>query len=199
MNTDDEDPHPQLKLVLSTIFRNLRYDWKRYRVIITFLPAALLSMFDPLLGFCLFLMLFEKSFLSMLGIPGLEFTTTATFLLGLKYELYLAVFLGFFLPNFLIRPIKFVLWREYVNPDEGPINLGFSALLDALIPAVAYFMRDMNVFIGLTIALIIKHGINVVKTMNSDKPELFNVPVSFASNLFILLITYKLVLWLIQA
>ncbi len=194
MHADDEDPHP---LRASIAYRH-EIDWKKYRVILTFLPAVVVGIFDPLLGFCFFIMLFEKSFLSMLGLPGLEFTTMATFLFGLKYDLATAAFLAFLIPNFLIRPIKFVLWREYVSPDEGPVNLSISALIDALMPVVAYALRDMNIFVGLTAALTVKHTLNVIRTRNSDKPEVFNVPVSFVSNLVLLLITYRLVLWLLE-
>ena len=190
MQNEEEEPHQT---------EGIEERWfKKYRIVLTFLPAIAVGVFNPLLGFCFFIMLLEKSVLSMLGLPGLEFTTTATFLFGLKYDLTTAVLLAFFLPNFIIKPIKFVLWREYVNPEEGPVNLSVTAVFDVMVATIAYILKNLNIIIGLSIALIVKHSLNILRTRNSDRPEMFDAAISFASNIGLVVVFYKLIMWLLS-
>ncbi len=190
MSDDEEDSGSEQAITESW--------FKKYRLALTFLPAILVGLLDPLMGFCFFIMLLEKCVLAMLGLPGLEFTTTATFLFGMKYELATAALFAFIIPNFIMRPIKFVLWHEYVNPEEGPVNLSITSLIDVLVAVMAYFLRGINMLLGLIIVLTVKHTLNIIRTKNSDRPEMFDAAVSFVSNIVLVLILYRFILWLIH-
>ncbi len=45
------------------------------RAAITFIPCIFIAFFDPLLAFCLFIVLFEKCIIAIFPMPGVELTT----------------------------------------------------------------------------------------------------------------------------
>ncbi len=159
---------------------------KKSKTFFTFLPAILITPFYPLIGFCILIMLIEKIILGRLGIPGLEFTTLATFLFGVKYKIETAVMITIFIPNIFLKLLKFFLWPETLNPDEGPINLNFSTLLDVVVAVIGYTTYNilhLPLLIGVFFALLVKHSLNILHTINSDKPEVMSAGVSFLTNL----------------
>ncbi len=174
---------------------------KRSRTFFTFLPAILITPFYPLIGFCILIMLIEKIILGRLGIPGLEFTTLATFLFGVKYKIETAILITILIPNIFLKLIKFFLWPETLNPDEGPINLNFSTLLDVIVAVIGYVTYNilhLPLLIGIFFALIVKHSLNILYTINSDKPEVMSAGISFLTNLIFVALFNPLLLKLIR-
>ncbi len=169
---------------------------RKLRTPIMLLISFIAFLIDRMLGFCIFIMYFEKCELAIFGIPGLELTTLATYFLGYKFGFPIGVVLAFFLPGFFIQPLKFFLWRERTDPEEGPIPLGIGSFLDGLVGAIGWITSrlGMNIFFGMGLALFLKHGVNVIKSLSSDRPQTFDAAVSTVTNLVTLFFIYKFLL-----
>ncbi len=169
---------------------------RKLRTPIMLLISSIAFLIDRMLGFCIFIMYFEKCELAIFGIPGLELTTSATYFLGYKFGFPIGVVLAFFLPGFLIQPLKFFLWRERTDPEEGPIPLGIGSFLDGMVGAIGWMTSrlGMNIFFGMGLALFLKHGINVIKSLSSDRPQTFDAAVSTVTNFVTLFFIYKFLL-----
>jgi len=172
------------------------------RAVITFIPCILIVPFDPLLAFCLFIVLFEKCIISIFPLPGIEFTTLATFLFALKYDLIYALFLAFFVPGIIASVFKYTLWKEFKKPDEAPITLGGGTLIDMLMVAFCWFLKTSFTFSLLQlmfIFLLVKHIINFVKGHYTGSVDVIGPFISFFLNIFLILIFEGFFLWLLNA
>ncbi len=176
--------------------------FQKYRIYITFLPVMIVLPFDKLMAFCLFIMLMEKTVLSTLSFPGLEFTTTATFLFGYRYGLVNGILLTLLVPNIALKLLKFWLWREYVNPDEWPVNFGLTTLIDFVVCAFGYMASQLSgvpLLAVFVLTLGVKSILNILRTRSSDVPEYMHSAVSSAVNLLLMIFIYKFVFHIIIA
>ena len=189
-----------LRSVIKSLFKDASGTVKRLGIVLI-LPA-IISAFDPLLGFAVFLILLEKFFLSMLSFPGLEFTTLATLLFGMKYGVYLAVALAFLVPGILVSIIKFTMfWEECVGLAEPPINIGFGNVLDMVSAFIAASLKGYDLLLVMLVILVTKHALNFLKN-KLTKIESFDVAavvVSSTLNLLLIILFHEFWVWLIHA
>ncbi len=169
------------------------------RAVITFLPCLLIAPFDPLLAFCLFIVLFEKCIIAMFPLPGVELTTLATFLFALKYGLVKAIALAVVVPGIITSVLRFLFWKEFLRPDEAPFTLGAGNLIDVAVVSICWYLKHFN--FGLlelmVIILAVKHLLAYIKNSFTGSPDVVSPVVSSLLNIFLVLFFGNFFLWLI--
>ncbi len=172
------------------------------RALLTFLPCLLIAPFDPLLAFCLFIVLFEKCIIAMLPLPGVEFTSLATFLFALKYDLPVAIFLALLVPGIIASIFKFLLWKEFRKPEEPPVTLGGGTVIDVVMVAICWYVKanfTLPLLELMIIFLLIKHALNYIKNTLTGSPDIMSPVVSSLLNIFLVLCFGNFFQWLLSA
>ncbi len=171
------------------------------RAAITFIPCIFIAFFDPLLAFCLFIVLFEKCIIAIFPMPGIELTTLATFLLALKYELITALFYAILIPSVVASILRFLFWKEFLRPDEPPFTFGAGNLIDMGVVVACRYLKNFNLSMLylMGIILVFKHTLGYLKNTLTGIPDVISPVVSTILNIFLILIFGSFFLWLINA
>lgn len=171
------------------------------RAAITFIPCLLIAPFDPLLAFCLFIVLFEKCIIAIFPLPGVEFTSLATFLFALKYDIVSASLLALLVPGIIASIFKYFLWKEFRKPDEPPITLGGGTVIDIFMVIFCWYLRTNFAFSLIELMLIFlfaKHTINFIKGNITGSVDIIGPFISSLLNILIILIFGNFFLWLLK-
>jgi hypothetical protein len=167
---------------------------KRIRALVTFAPWLFLLPFDPLLAITIELVLFEKCILCLFPIPGIEFTSLATILYGIKYDILTGVFLAVAVPGVLASLYKYLLWQEFKRPDEAPVNIGFGNFVDSCVVLLASLLKNMELLYIVLACLVFKHTVNFVKGKYSGSVDVIGPLMSTFLNVTIVLLFGKYLL-----